>query len=831
MGKKSAILKKLDGIIKDADALKGKKNYVEAVRKYREGINFLRLKATDMEGREEEVSKITGMINQTHSAEIEDVIGQGRKLGLAKKFTEAMEKFNYSLEITDRIEEYTLKDSEQKKIKFEISKKDLIEIIEEGKKIKEEQGDDDALKIFQKALDDANKIFSSDPNNKDIVDIKNLINQTYSGKIKKSVEIGNDFRSINRLHESIKNYDDALKLTENMFDSPSKETEIANLKNQMNQTYSEILKPSEEKGIQLIEEGKEEEAIKELKNAVNVTLKMFESNQKSDELNAIGKLLNPLLIEKTKPFIEKGMAVIDDRKYVESVPTIVKAANEFNEALNIIKQMIDSTEKNSELEKVSKLLNKTCSEGIELRENDGAQLIDQKKYEEAISEMYSALSIAKNMACEDDQNESIDGIKILVNRIYIAQIEDSLDDGKKLLDQKKFDEAKDIFNEAMRISNKMYVSDEMEREISKIKSLLYQAEMKGVVATGYISEEQNKYEQELEELKNEMDRANTITDTDRKRKKIEDVKHQIDIIYSNLIKLVIEQGNVLADQNNFDGAGTEVDNALKLTELFEYSSVRDAELKKIISAVCEYGNLLAKQNKFDDAYNHYDKALDISDNLKDADIKSEEVRKIKLRYEQELDNKAKLDIKNGELGEAIKYCQKAIDLDDSYVESYYNMGNAYMKKEEFDKAIENFEKAVNLDSNHKNAWCDMGLAFELKNDYENALKSLEKAIEVNSDYAVAWYRKGNVYKHKKKSNQAIESYKKATDLIPDFANAWLFMGSIYFVNKEYNKAIEFIDKAIELESEISKEISSIITDFKNTESKIVVKLMDLFKNK
>ena len=120
---------------------------------------------------------------------------------------------------------------------------------------------------------------------------------------------------------------------------------------------------------------------------------------------------------------------------------------------------------------------------------------------------------------------------------------------------------------------------------------------------------------------------------------------------------------------------------------------------------------------------------------------------------------------------------------------------------------------------------------ELKEDYENALKNLEKAIEIDSNFALAWYRKGNVYKHKKESNQAIESYKKATELNSDNAKAWLFMGSVYFVNKEYNKAIECIDKAIELDSEVSKEISSIITDFKNTESKIVVKLTDLFKNK
>ena len=815
MGKKDTILKKLNGIIRAADTLKSKKNYGEAVRKYREGINFLRLKATDMEGREEEVSKILGMINQTHSTEIDDVIGQGRKLVTSKKFTEAMEKFNYAMEITDRIDEYTLKDFEQKKVKFEISKKDLMKLIDEGRKLEEEQDLDGALEIFQKALDDANKIFDSE--NKDIVDIKNLINQTYSGKI-------NDYKSSGKLNE-------ALNITEKMFDSQIKEKEISDLQIQLNQIYSEKLKPFVEKAQQLINEEKNEDAIKELKSAEEIAINMFDSNQKSDELISISKLLNPLLIEKSKQFIDKGKAIIEDGDYVLSVPTTIEAANSFSAALNILKQSVDSTEANNEIEKINEILNKACSESIELRENNGAGFIDVKKYEEAISEMYLALSIAKNMACEEDQNEATEGIKKFINRIYSAQIEDVLDEGEDLLAEKKFDGARDIFNEAMRISNKMYVSDETEREIGKIKSLLYQAEMKGVVATGFVSEEKKKYDQELEELKNELDRANTITDAERRRKKIEDVKHKIDIVYSNLIKLVIEQGNVQADQNNFDGAGDEIKNALKLTELIEYSSLRDEELKKIIVAVCDYGNLLAKQNKFDEAYKHYDKTLEITKKIKDAAIKREQVSKIKLIYEQELDNKVKQDIANGNLDEAIKYCQKGIDLEGDFVESYFNMGNAHTKKTEYDKAIEYFKKAVNLNPDHKNAWNDLGLTYELKSDYENALKSLDKAIEIDKNFAVAWYRKGNVYKHKNESSQAIESYKKAIELKSDDAKAYLFMGSIYFDNKEYGEAVNFIDKAIELDAEISNEISSIINDFKNTESKMGAKLTDLFKNK
>ena len=57
------------------------------------------------------------------------------------------------------------------------------------------------------------------------------------------------------------------------------------------------------------------------------------------------------------------------------------------------------------------------------------------------------------------------------------------------------------------------------------------------------------------------------------------------------------------------------------------------------------------------------------------------------------------------------------------------------------------------------------------------------------------------------------------------------MGSIYYDDNEYAKAIEYIEKAIELDSEISKEVSPLINDFKSVVNSIQEKLSNLFKNK
>ncbi|TFG24683.1 MAG: tetratricopeptide repeat protein [Promethearchaeota archaeon] len=825
-------LKKLTPIIKEADNLKNKKNYKEAVRKYREGITYLRVKAAGMEDREVEVSNIIAKINQTHSAEINDVIDQTMQLVEKKELDEAIKKLKYAIDVANNIEDATLKDSEISKIKYEISKIEVKILIEEGKKLKDDQEFDKAIEIFQKALKDADKIDSSKQEIVIIINnIKNQINQTYSDKIKIRADQGNQSKKSEKFEEAIKTYENAMQLAEKMYDSDLKESEISNIKDLINETHSKKIEPLLTSAKELIEKNNSEEAINTLKEAIEIGNKMFDSNQKNTDFNAIGELINPLLVENIKSIKEKGILITEEKNYEESVPKVNEAAVIFNKALDIAKEMVDSEEKNNQLDQIINLIDKTCSAGIKVRKDAEVQFIEQKEYEKATSEMYSAMSIAKYMVYDESENVELEDIKKRINHIYSAQIDDILDKGKDLLNQKKFDDATKIFNEAKSISNKMYVSDEMEREIAKIKNLLYQAEMKGVVATGYVSEEQKKYEQKLEDLTKELDRANTITDAERRRKKIEDVKHDIDIVYSNLIKLVIEQSLVKGDQNDFDGAGKEIENALKLTDVIEYSAVRDEELKKIISTVTGFGNLLAKQNKFDDAYTQYDTSLDITERIKDNDIQTEEIRKIKLRYEQELDNKVKQDINNGKFDIAVEYCQKAINLDNSYVESYVNLGNAFIKKEEYDKAIEQFDKAIKLDPDHVGALSDRGLAFELKNDYDNALKSLDEALEKNPEYALAWYRKGNVFKEKNQSNEAIESYKKATDLKPDYAKAWLLEGRVYFDDNEYHKALEYIEKAIQLDSEISKEVNPLINDFKNIVNSIQEKLSNFFKNK
>ncbi|MHA1255621.1 MAG: tetratricopeptide repeat protein [Promethearchaeota archaeon] len=831
MAKKSSIMKKVNPLLKDANELKLKKHYDEAISKYREAVSYIRLKGRELEDREAEVNRVNSLINQTFSTEIRDIISQAKELVKDKKFDEARDQLKNATIISENIEDSFLKSSEAKNINSALDQTNIKELENQGELKRGEGKFEEAIKIFSRAMTDVSEKYSSSLGEMEISNIQNLINQTYSDKIKIVMDEASQLKQVGKLDDAITTYQSALDISDNMFDSEMKYTEIAELKNEINIIFSEQIKPNIEKGQQLLEQNSEKEARATLVTALDIQKKMYESNLKTNDLAKIGVLLNPILTKEIESVTEKGKELTNQENYEQSTKTVSDAAGFFQQGLDIANEMANSQEKDGQLEQLTSLIDNTCLAGIKVRQERGIDLISQKKFEEAVGEMYSALSIAKNMSPAENENEEIDKIKGLVNQTYIAQTKVVLEEGKELLTQKKYDDARDVFNEAMKITNKMYVSEETEKEINLIKNYLYQAEMKQVVAEGFLSEEQQKFEKDLENLQEELDKANLITDTERRRIKIEEVKHLIDTTYSNQINLLVEQGDQCIEQDQFESAIEMIDNALKLIDVIENNIIRDSSLSKIIGATNSYGNDLAENTQFADAFEDFEKALTIAEKISDKNIKNDEIIKIKEYYTLELNNKAEIDIETREFDNAIKSCEKSIELDSDFPLSYFNMGNAYHNKKDYDTAINNYKKAEELNPEYKEAWNGMGFSYELKSDYDNALNSLKTAIKIDANYAMAHYNMGNVYKHRNELDNAIESYKKVVELNPNQAKAWLFLASIYHEQKEYNIAIQHLEKAVELEPVISEELGAQVKTFNEMNNSLEEKFAEMFKNK
>ena len=134
--------------------------------------------------------------------------------------------------------------------------------------------------------------------------------------------------------------------------------------------------------------------------------------------------------------------------------------------------------------------------------------------------------------------------------------------------------------------------------------------------------------------------------------------------------------------------------------------VHSQEIKLLI----EQGNHLADKKSFEEAFNFYERALRVNKMMEEPDVKNKDL--IKDSYKKELIKKARIEIKKGEYDIAIEDCKRSMDLDIKLVEAYVCTGIAYYEKKKYQMAIDSYKEAVELDNKKVESLHSIGLAYE-----------------------------------------------------------------------------------------------------------------------
>jgi len=785
MVKKSDI-KKLNSIMQEGNEFKNIKEYNKAVEKYLEALRFVEEKVKEPEEREDETANIKSQIDQIYSVEIIDIIETANNLIDNNDFDNAYKTFDEAGRLADKIVDKGLRDYEVNEINYIINKAKIEESLFQAEVVKKEEQYDRAISMLRDTLNAAKEFYMEDLESQLIKKIENSINETYSKKVNLLVEKANQLKVSGNLDGALKAFSEGYKLTDNYYESQLKNTEITNLISLINQIYSNKVKPIVQNGQNLIEQNNFEQAAKEFEEALRITNEMYDSEQKKSEINRINSIasgvLNPIYLERIKPILDKGKELTIKENFEENISVVNEIVDLYYKALEIADKMAESRERNDQISDITNLINNTCKKSIYFIKEKSIQKIGQRDYEKAINELYAAISVAKRMAIPEETNEFFIDLKNTVNKVYLAQIEEVLKEGTDKLALKNYKEAIVIFNRSLEMTNKMYLTQEMEEEINKIKGLVYQAELKELVDRGDLSEEIQKYEKELEKLNKKMDYAKTIDDPNRRFQEMEQIKKSIDEVYHSEIKLLVEQGVQLADSEAFK-----------------------------------------------ESFENFERAIKINDSIKSPEYKN--LIAIKYEYKLKLIEKATLEIKRKSFDNAIADCNKAIELDSTFVDAFYYIGIANNDRREYNTAIDYFKKAINFNPKHAKSWNNMGFSYEKLSQFDKAIDSYKKAVGFEPIYALAYYNMANSYIHKEQLDYAIDAYKKATEIDPDYALAWLFMGYAYLDKNDYHSAIQNIDKAINIKPEIGNEISPFITNIKKSLEKLQKGLSEKFTNK
>lgn len=110
---------------------------------------------------------------------------------------------------------------------------------------------------------------------------------------------------------------------------------------------------------------------------------------------------------------------------------------------------------------------------------------------------------------------------------------------------------------------------------------------------------------------------------------------------------------------------------------------------------------------------------------------------------------------------------KAIKLDPSNANAYYERGDAHAEIGEYGRAIADYSKAIELDPRHALAYFNRAYAYGEIGEYNKSIADYSKAIELNPSDAQAYYNRGLDYHNKGEVPKAVSDLEKCIGLSTD----------------------------------------------------------------
>ncbi|KPJ59067.1 MAG: hypothetical protein AMJ42_02280 [Deltaproteobacteria bacterium DG_8] len=335
-------------------------------------------------------------------------------------------------------------------------------------------------------------------------------------------------------------------------------------------------------------------------------------------------------------------------------------------------------------------------------------------------------------------------------------IDELIKEGDALRKKKKYEEALEVLDKAIRIGS----SDK------KIADIL--------VKIGDNLRKQEKYEEALKAFENTIEidpktahlwnkKGYVLLKLGRYKEAFEAFDKAIEIDPKNIFSL-FRKGETLVKLRRYEEALENFDKAIALypgdpffkgNRGFVLLKLRRyKEALKIFEEIIEVdkrnvyawnnkGNALRKLEKHEKALEAFDEAI-----------------KIDKRNVYAWNNKGNTLLKFREYEEALKAFDEAIEIDPMNAYAWNNKGNALLRLRKYDGAIRAYEKAIKIDLN--NAWpcANLGELYFVHGDLENAYVNVREALDRDDKCTLALLVKGKIEIEKENFNCAITSFRK-----------------------------------------------------------------------
>ena len=169
-------------------------------------------------------------------------------------------------------------------------------------------------------------------------------------------------------------------------------------------------------------------------------------------------------------------------------------------------------------------------------------------------------------------------------------------------------------------------------------------------------------------------------------------------------------------------------------------------------------------------------------------------------------------IMRGEYQKALKYLNRAIELEpDDYV-TLSDLTVVYMQVGDWDKAIAVDERLLRLKPSAP-VYNNLGVVYRSKGDWDKAQQYFIKALEIKDTYQEVNLNLGGVYWHKGQVEQAIKIYLQALSSYPHASKAQYSLAQLYLQTKQFPQALAMAQRILNSNTNDPRELVIVGSNF------------------
>lgn len=143
---------------------------------------------------------------------------------------------------------------------------------------------------------------------------------------------------------------------------------------------------------------------------------------------------------------------------------------------------------------------------------------------------------------------------------------------------------------------------------------------------------------------------------------------------------------------------------------------------------------------------------------------------------------------------AIKFFQRAIQVDSDFAYCYTLLGHELVLTEELEKALSCFRTAILKNPRHYNAWFGIGTIYSKQERYQLAEIHYTKALQINPKNSVLMVHIGMMQFFLNRIEQAVQTLNHAIAIDPKNPLCKFHRGSMYFSMGKYQEALRELEE-------------------------------------